>query len=456
MNDDYLLSGATARDLYRAVAELPICDYHCHLPPRDIYEDRPFGDIGEVWLGGDHYKWRLMREAGVPEELVTGRDTPFRDKFRAYLGALEFAAGNPLYAWSAMELRQFFGVDLPLDPAHADAIWERCNTAIRERGLSPRKLIRQSRVRLVATTDDPADSLEWHRRLAGTPDLGFSVLPSFRTDRLLNLAAPDWPQYAARLAEAAGMPGIASLADFREAIRRRIDFFAEAGCRISDVGLPFFPDAIAPDSTADRVLRDALAGNAPSRAELLAFVGNSHVFLGSEYRRRGWLMQLHLGVYRNANTPIFQSLGADSGCDCIGDPVPVSDLVRVLDAIHSAGGLPQTVLYSLVPSMNAPYQTVAGSYPGVRLGAAWWFVDHRRGIEDVLDVVAETGHLGSFLGMLTDSRSFLSYARHDYFRRILASFVARLVDSGQYPADKAPELMRRISFANIASLLGVD
>ncbi len=453
MNDDYLLSGATARGLYRAAAELPICDYHCHLPPREIFEDKVFEGIGPLWLGGDHYKWRLMREAGVPEELVTGA-APWPEKFRAYLGALEFAAGNPLYAWSAMELRLFFGVDLPLDAAHADEIRERCDAAIRERALSPRKLIRQSRVALVATTDDPADSLEWHARLAAEPDLGFQVLPSFRTDRLLNLAAPDYPDYIRRLGETAGV-AIATLDDFREAIRRRLDFFAAHGCRISDVGLPFFPDAIASDADADRAFRDALAGRAPARADALGFLGNLYVFLGSEYRARGWLMQLHLGVYRNANTPIFRGIGPDAGCDCIGDPVPVTSLVRVLDAIHTAGGLPQTVLYSLVPSMNAPYQTVAGSYPGVRLGAAWWFVDHRRGIEDVLDVVAETGHLGSFLGMLTDSRSFLSYARHDYFRRILASFVARLVDTAQYPANKAPELMRRISFANIAGLLGI-
>ena len=456
MKSDYLLSGATARGLYEDCAGLPIYDYHCHLPPKDIYEDRVFGNIGELWLGGDHYKWRLMREAGFPEELITGTASTYQEKFRAYLSALEFAAGNPLYAWSGMELKQFFGVELPLTAANADAIWDACNKVIEERQLSPRKLIRQSNVRLVATTDDPADTLEWHRLLAADAEKGFEVLPSFRPDKALNLVAPGYAEYLAKLAAAAGTGPIATLDDFRAALRARLDFFQSMGCRITDVGLADFPDAIATDAEADAVFRKAAAGQPVARGEFLAFLGNAYVFLGREYKARGMVMQWHLAAYRNANTPLFKALGPDCGCDCIGDIVPVRDLVRVLDAIHTGGGLPQTILYALEPSMNSALMTLAGSYGPVRLGAAWWFVDHRRGIENVLDIVAETGHLGSFLGMLTDSRSFLSYARHDYFRRILASFVARLVDNGEYEASCAPELLRRICCGNIAGLLGLD
>ncbi len=456
MSPDYLLSGETARTLYADVAGLPIYDYHCHLSPKEIYEDTVFGNIGELWLGADHYKWRLMREAGVPEELVTGKTTSFQEKFRAYLGALEFAAGNPLYAWSGMELQQFFGVDLPLAASNADAIWDACDRVIREKRLSPRALIRQSRVALVATTDDPADSLEYHRLLAADTAKGFHVLPSFRPDKALHLAAPGYRDYLATLAAAAGLPAIASLDDLQLALRRRLDVFQELGCRVTDVGLADFPDAIAPDAEADATLRRALAGETVPRAAFLGFLGNLFVFLGREYKARGLVMQWHLAAYRNANTPLFRALGPDCGCDCIGDRVPVRDLVRVLDAIHSDGGLPETILYALEPSMNPSLMTVAGSYGPVRLGAAWWFVDHRRGIENVLDIVAETGHLGSFLGMITDSRSFLSYARHDYFRRILASFVARLVDHGEYAADRALALMRRIACENIRALLHLD
>lgn len=453
MRADYLLSGATAQALYATAAELPIYDYHCHLSPKAMYEDHVFGDIGELWLAGDHYKWRLMREAGVPEALITGAGTSFREKFRAYLGALEYAAGNPLYAWSGMELKQFFGVELALTEANADAIWDACAEVIREKQLSPRKLIRSSRVALVATTDDPADSLEYHRLLAADREKGFEVLPSYRPDKALNLVAPGYAEYIVGLAKAAGMEKVETLAQLREALRRRLDAFQELGCCITDMGLADFPTSIGTDEEADAAFRAALRGETVSASAFSAYLGNMVVFLGKEYKARGMVMQWHLAAYRNANTPLYKVLGPDCGCDCIGDVVAVRDLVRVLDAIHSDGGLPETILYALEPSMNSSLMTLAGSYGPVRLGAAWWFVDHRRGIENVLDIVAETGHLGSFLGMLTDSRSFLSYARHDYFRRILASFLARLVDGGEYEGALAPELMKRISCGNIKALL---
>lgn len=451
MKKDFLLESKTARALYAGVADLPVCDYHCHLPPREILEDRAFDDITALWLGGDHYKWRLMRQAGVDERLITGGADP-AEKFRAYIGALESAAGSPLYDWSRMELDMFFGVTDEIRAANADAIREKCNRAIVSSGLSPRKCIRMRRVALVATTDDPADDLEAHRLLREDADKGFEVLPSFRTDRMLSIRSHDYPEYAKRLGLAAGLK-IDSLETLRTAVSRRLDAFAALGCRISDVGLPAFPDSIAPDEDADAALRAALAGRSLDRAAYLGFLGNMYVFLGREYAARGMLMQWHLGVMRNVNSAVFRALGADAGCDCAGDPAPLRDVARMLDAIESAGGLPETVIYALSGAANAPLATLAGAFRRVRIGAAWWFLDHERGIADVLETVSANGHLGSFLGMLTDSRSFLSYARHDYFRRILASFTARLVDAGRFPEASARDVMRRICFDNINALL---
>lgn len=451
MNKDCLLENAAARELYKSVSALPIIDYHCHLSPREIFENKPFTDIGELWLSADHYKWRLMRSCGISEEYITG-GAPMREKFRAYAGALEFAAGNPLYLWSHMELSRYFGIDTPLSRKNADMIWEKANDHIRRTGLSPRKLICDSGVELICTTDDIADSLEWHARLAAHGGQGFTVLPSFRTDNVFLMKSPGYTAYLARLSGSAGVE-VNSLKSLKEACIRRLDHFTAHGCVFTDVGIPFFPDTAAPEREAERIFARVLAGEDISEREYKALVGNLYLFFACEYKRRGLVMQLHLAVYRNANSALFRALGADCGGDTVGNAIDGTALIRMLDAMNGAGALPQTVLYTLNPANAAQIASVAGAFPGVRLGAAWWFCDHKRGIIEQLETIAENGSVGEFLGMLTDSRSFLSYARHDYFRRILCTLIGDWVEKGEYNADSAVKLAERICCGNIRALI---
>lgn len=450
MRDDLFLKSETAKRLYSLVRDLPIVDYHCHLPPKDIFEDREFTDIAAMWLGGDHYKWRLMRAAGVDERLVTGDADP-REKFRAYAACVETAAGNPLYVWSHMELSQFFGIEDALSAESADAIFDRANAVIREKHLSPRKLMEMSRVELCATTDDPADPLEWHEKIAADGTLSVRVVPSFRTDNAVNLLAKGYPAYIERLGKAAGTE-IRTLSDLKEALEKRLDFFCAHGCRISDVGIESFPKR---DLRCDpaQTFRNALAGESVTEPEYRDFLFEMYVFLANAYRARGVTMQLHLGVKRNANSALFASAGPDVGGDCVGDMIPQRDVTALLDAMAQGGGLPKTILYTLEPAMYMALATAAGSFRDVVPGAAWWFCDHRRGMEEQLDILMETCHIGTFYGMLTDSRSFLSYARHDYFRRVFANRLARELDDGAFLSEKAAEtLMRRVCVENARTI----
>ena len=453
MRDNYLLKGSLAEALYAGAKDLPIYDYHCHLDPKEIWEDREFDNIGQIWLGGDHYKWRMMRGAGVPEECITGIAS-FKEKFLAYASVLPGAVGNPLSVWSHAELKSCFGIDRPLNRESAEEIWEEANRTIRKTHLSPRKLIEQFKVRFIGTTDDPCDSLEYHRLLAADKTFSVRVTPSFRTDNLLNLRRGDYALYIGRLAAASGMT-VTCLGELLTAVEKRILAFQELGCVFTDVGIADFPDRIADEAAADRAFRSALAGEAVSREDYLGFLGLMFRELGKLYRKHGLVMQLHLGAYRNPNSTLFTSLGADCGCDCIGRAVDGGDLIRILDAIDREGGLPETILYTLNPSMNDQLASIAGSFRNVKLGAAWWFNDHRYGIVQVLESLSSIGYLGAFYGMLTDSRSFLSYPRHDYFRRILCSYVAGLYESGEVADEAAlPELIEAICYKNIEKRIG--
>ncbi len=453
MQAEYLLTSGTARRLYEAVKDLPILDYHCHLSPQQIWEDQPFDNIGAMWLGGDHYKWRLMRQAGVPEERITGSASD-QEKFAAYAQTIASAAGNPLYHWTKMELSQYFHIEEPLNETNWKEIWEKANQVIREERLSPRSLILRSRVRYLATTDDVADSLEYHKKLQQDDSFPVTVAPSFRTDQVLQITRPDYVSYVSRLSVVSKVD-ICDLDSLLHALLCRLDVFQQEGCRFTDVGIPVFPRFVGSKQAAAEAFAKALRKEPLTEEEYHAFLGYLYVFLGCEYRRRGLVMQWHLAVARNVNTGLFQQLGPDCGADTVGDLISGTAVARILDAICQAGGTPETVLYSLNPVMHAQLASIAGSFEHVRCGAAWWFCDHKRGIEEVLCTVAETGYLGSFLGMLTDSRSFLSYARHDYFRRILCSLIGNWIDSGEFEGD-GEELAGRLSYHNIRSLIEND
>ncbi len=447
MREDFLLRGEAARALYQKTRDLPIIDYHCHLSPKEIYEDVPFDNIGEIWLAGDHYKWRLMRQNGIDEELITGRAS-WHDKFIRYIETLEYALGNPLYDWSRMELSRYFGIDLPLCRENAEEIWQRANISLREKRLSPRSLIAQSRVELLCTTDDLADDLCYHEKIAAQGSLKAKVLPSFRYDNLLLMLRKDYPDYIQRMSKAAGMQ-IQNLADLKEAVRRRLAFFLSRGCKCADVGIPYFPDRIAPEPQADESFQAVLAGKGISEEAYLGLLGNLYLYFGKLFAAHDLLSQWHLAVVRNANSALYARCGADSGGDCIGKAVSGKALILMLDRMQQEDALPRTILYTLNPSNLEELATIAGSFARVRLGAAWWFNDHEAGILRQMEVVAQTGLLGSFYGMLTDSRSFLSYARHDYFRRILCSMAGRFVEDGVCTEEIALRLVKRIAYENI-------
>jgi len=468
MSDNFLLSNNFARELYAKVKDLPIYDYHCHLSPQEIYEDKSLDNIGQMWLYGDHYKWRIMRAAGVDEKYITG-NAPWRDKFIKYAEVSALAAGNPLYVWNRMELEAFFGVKTPLDAESAAKIWDMCVSEIKTRALSPRKLIKQSNVKYIATTDDPADSLEYHKLLAADKTFGVKVAPAFRVDTALNLYKGGYPEYAERLSKASGVK-INGVDDLFEALAKRLDYFTSLGCKFSDVGLPFFPSFFNYKNSksasaekdyktdSDEAFRAALNGRPGDISErgFDAVLCRAYVFLAGEYAKRGVVMQLHLMAMRNMNSTLFAELGADVGGDGIGDAIPYKDIAAFFDVLNTNGALPKTVVYPLNPNALAAVSTIAGSFRNVICGAAWWYNDQKRGIREQMEIIAETGYIGSFLGMLTDSRSFMSYPRHDYFRRILCSMLGEWVEGGEYEHSAAFKLAEAISCGNIRKLIFGD
>lgn len=449
MKKGAFLTNKTAIRLYKATAGLPIVDYHCHLSPKEIFEDKEFTNIGEIWLAADHYKWRLMRTAGINEDSITGTDD-YKVRFLKYCEAVEFAAGHPLYHWSHMELLQFFGIDTPITKANAEVIWDKANAYIAKTKMSPRKLIKQSNVEVICTTDDIIDDLSWHKKIAGDKTFETKVLPTFRTDNLLLVRRAGYADYITKLSEASGIE-VKDLASLKEAVKKRLAFFVENGCKCTDLGIPTFPNRIADETEAEEIFADILKGKEITDCQYNGFVGNMYLFLGKIYKEYNLLSQWHLAVVRNSNSVLAEKLGADCGVDCVGNAINGNDLIMMLDAINKSSGLTKTVIYSLNEGNIAQIACIAAAFPNVRPGAAWWFCDHKRGIEDEIKVISENGSLGSFYGMLTDSRSFLSYARHDYFRQILCNIIGSWVETGEYNADSAEELVAKISYKNISA-----
>jgi len=431
LSDNHLLTTRTAQSLYHNYAQsMPIFDFHCHINPREIAEDRAFRNIAEIWLSGDHYKWRLMRANGADEALITGKAADY-DKFKAFAEVLPKAVGNPVYYWAHLELKRYFDCDKPLNPKTAPEIWELCNKKLKS-GFTARKIIKASNVTAIGTTDDPADSLEWHARIK-SDNFGVDVMQTFRTEKALNADKPDFAEYAEKLGKAAGIM-INTLDDIYAALSARMDFFETMGCRCADHGLDYMfwkPD----EYKAEVAAKKAVKCGQLTPGELESYKTALLAFCGREYHRRGWVMQLHINVKRSANSAMFRKLGADAGFDCISARDPGDGLIGFLDALSFDGRLPKTILYSLNPSDNMPLSTIAACFPPTVSGAAWWFNDNKDGIREQLVSFANVGVLGNFVGMTTDSRSFLSYTRHEYFRRILCDLIGGWVENGEYPAD---------------------
>lgn len=440
MDENFLLETKTAQELFHNVAKIqPVYDYHCHLNAQEIYEDKRFRNITEMWLGGDHYKWRLMRAAGIEERCITG-DAPDEEKFTAYCRAIQCAVGNPLYHWSHLELRRYFGVEDILTEKNAPAIWERVNAAICGEGFSARELICRSNVALIGTTDDPADSLTAHKALRADTSFQTKVVPTFRPDNAVHIEKEGFAEYITRLAEADDT-SISSFSELMQTLSRRMDYFAEQGCKISDHSLDCLPIGMYEMQQAERAFAKALAHDSLSRDEIAAYQTEILLFFGREYAKRGWVMQLHLSALRNNSSRMYASLGADAGFDSIGDARQAEGLSRFMDALDAENLLPKTILYSLNPCDLSVLAAMAGNFQsgGVRgkiqIGSAWWFNDHIDGMTEQIKTLANLGHLDTFVGMLTDSRSLLSYPRHEYFRRILCNIVGSWVEDGLFPND---------------------
>lgn len=460
LDDDFLLTTPTARRLYQVARSMPILDYHCHLDPKEIAQDRRFENITQVWLGGDHYKWRLMRANGVDEAYITG-DASDREKFQKWAETLELAIGNPLYHWSHLELRRYFGYEGVLNGDTAQEVWELCNQKLQEPGMSARNLIANSGVTLVCTTDDPADSLEWHQQLAQDSSFPVKVLPAWRPDAAMGLERPEYLDYLQRLGQAAGVE-IRTYGDLKKALLSRMAFFDKMSCRASDHALTVAVCQPASEEELERVFQKRLEGEPLTQEELAAFQTGFLRFVAGEYKRLGWVMQLHYGCRRNNNTRMFHKLGRDTGYDAVLQGTPSLEVAAFLDLLASQDALPRMVLYSLNPNDDEGLNSVIGCFQDgtplgrIQQGSAWWFNDHKAGMVKQLTAFANGGLLGNFIGMLTDSRSFLSYPRHEYFRRILCELLGAWVENGEYPADwKALEKMvRGVCYNNAVEFFG--
>ena len=471
MNKNFLLETETARILYNAAKDEPIYDYHCHLVPAQIAENKQFANLADVWLGGDHYKWRMMRTMGIVEYFISG-DAPAWEKFLAWTRTIENLIGNPLYHWTHLELQRYFEIDEPLTEKSAPHIWEYANKLLKKPELSVKGIFEKFNVHTVGTTDDPADSLEHHIAIAeGSAPIGkinTRVIPSFRPDKALNINVQGPNGFAAYInkLEAASGIKINSADGVLTALEKRLDFFVSLGCRASDHALEYVPFAIHSEDQIEKTFKDAMAGKEISREDTDAYKTRILCGLAKLYADRGIVMQLHLAAIRNVNNKMFKILGPDTGYDAVHDRDLSANLAALLSQMESGGAkssLPKTILYTLNPKDYYPLATIMGGFQNnygnekdktimgkIQLGTAWWFCDHRDGMEEQMRILANLGILPAFVGMLTDSRSFMSYPRHEYFRRILCNLIGGWVEKGEYPNDKEKleKIVKDISFGN--------
>lgn len=439
MDEDFLLSTPTAQKLYHEVAEhMPIIDYHCHISPQEIAQDRKFDNISQVWLGGDHYKWRVMRASGATEDKVTG-DASDREKFRAFAAVMPQLIGNPLYHWSHLELQRGFGITEPLTPNNADEIYDKCNEILKE--YSARQLMEKFNVKAICTTDDPIDDLHWHDMIADDPNMNIKVLPAFRPDKAINIEKVGFDKYIQKLSDVVGRK-LTSAEDVAAALCERIDYFDTKGSLCADHGLDYCMYAKPDSGAANEAFQLAMAGNKPSKDLADAYKTLVTMACAKKYTEKNWVMQIHFGCLRDTNKPQFAKLGPDTGYDAVNSQSGVENVAPLLNAFTENEGLPKLILYSLNPVDNTAIATIMACFQGggivgkMQQGSAWWFNDNRPGMRAQLTDLAANGVLGRFVGMLTDSRSFLSYTRHEYFRRVLCELIGEWVESGQYPNDE--------------------
>ena len=462
LDADFLLKTSAARRLYRDYAEAePILDYHNHLPVKEIAEDRRFGNLFEIWLEGDHYKWRAMRANGVDERFCTGDAAPY-DKFLAWARTVPYTLRNPLYHWTHLELKRYFGISELLDERSARSVWDKANEKLAGGDLTARGILRRFRVTALCTTDDPADDLRYHRAIA---ESGFpvAVYPAFRPDRVFEVHLPErWNAWLGRLESAANRE-IRNLNALVDALENRHDYFHSLGCRLSDHGLNSCPAEECTESEAAAIFGKARSGRAATAGEQAQFASFLMLHLGRLDARKNWTRQLHLGAQRSVNSRALGQLGPDTGFDSIGDFPQVASLARYLDALEREGALPKMVLYNVNPTDNYALATMAGNFQGagivgrIQFGSGWWFLDQKEGIEWQLNALSNCGLLSRFIGMLTDSRSFMSFPRHEYFRRVLCNLIGSEIEAGELPDDLelAGRMIRDICYGNARAFLGL-
>ena len=461
INPNFLLHSATARRLYDTyAAHQPIVDYHSHLPPKDIAENRRFANLFEIWLEGDHYKWRAMRASGVEERLVTGDADPY-DKFAAWAATVPRTLRNPLYHWTHLELSRYFGIDELLDGRNAKDVWQRANDQLQTDTLSARGILKKFGVQVVCTTDDPAEPLTWHEQIRASR-LETRVYPTFRPDRSLDVHAPEvFNPWADRLAATASVD-TGRFNGFLDALRQRHQAFHDIGGRLSDHGLPYAYADPCTDAEAAAAFDRARSGRANSADQQRAFASWMMVFFARLDTEKGWTKQLHLGALRNVNTRALATNGRDTGYDSIGDWPQAEPLGAYLDRLNQEGALPKVIVYNVNPSDNYTLATMIGNFQDgsmagrIQFGSAWWFVDQKEGIEWQVNALSNAGLLAHFVGMLTDSRSFMSYPRHEYFRRVLCNMIGHEIEQGELPADDAlaGRLIEDVSYRNASRYFG--
>ena len=460
LKDDFLLENKTAVRLYNTYAkDMPIFDYHCHLPEKQILENKRFKDVCEVWLGGDHYKWRLMRNYGVPERLITG-DASNHDKFVAYCKTLSTAFGNPLYHWSQVELKEFFNCELEINEENAETIWNWCNDYIALNDVTPQKLIEQSDVKHIFTTNEVFDDLSTFDLIA-KKGYKFTVAPAFRADKIMNIDAEKYNDFIGLLEEKTRK--INNLGDLEIALESRLDAFIKVGTVASDIALEKV-NAVPARQIAEEAFIERRKGKMLTQVQVDAFKGYMTYYLMKLYASRKIRTELHVGAMRNNNTEMLEKLGLDTGYDSISEADSIKNMSGLFDKLNGENALPMTIVFNLNPKMNAEIVTLLGCFQSdevkgkMQYGPAWWFLDNKVGMYKHLDDLTATGHIGAFIGMLTDSRSFLSYPRHHYFRRILCNYFGKMIENGEMTADerRVGEVIKDISYRNAVAYFGVE